>query len=190
MQRICFWRRLFVQLAAVVLLVMVNHLPAKAADRAAELQRFEAKIRPLLVSRCGKCHSGLKPKAGLDLSRVTGLMNGGRSGPVVVPGNPTGSLLMQAIRRQGKGRMPPDAPLDGAQILELVTWIKNGAVVPGAGDKGTRENGNTITRDDRDWWSFRSLAPGQVPSVPGDRWSRTPIDRYVLARLTQEKHLR
>jgi len=187
MQRICFWRRLFVQLAAVVLLVMVNHLPAKAADRAAELQRFEAKIRPLLVSRCGKCHSGLKPKAGLDLSRVTGLMNGGRSGPVVVPGNPTGSLLMQAIRRQGKGRMPPDAPLDGAQILELVTWIKNGAVVPGAGDKGTRENGNTITRDDRDWWSFRSLAPGQVPSVPGDRWSRTPIDRYVLARLTQEK---
>ncbi|MEE3283489.1 MAG: DUF1549 domain-containing protein, partial [Planctomycetota bacterium] len=187
MQRICFWRRLFVQLAAVVLLVMVNHLPAKAADRAAELQRFEAKIRPLLVSRCGKCHSGLKPKAGLDLSRVTGLMNGGRSGPVVVPGNPTGSLLMQAIRRQGKGRMPPDAPLDGAQILELVTWIKNGAVVPGAGDNGTRETGNTITSDDRDWWSFRSLAPGQVPSVPGDRWSRTPIDRYVLARLAQEK---
>ncbi|HAA52072.1 MAG TPA: hypothetical protein DCE43_20300, partial [Planctomycetaceae bacterium] len=90
MQRICFWRRLFVQLAAVVLLVMVN-LPAEAADRAAELQRFEAKIRPLLVSRCSKCHSGPKAKAGLDLSRVTGLMNGGRSGPVVVPGNPTGS---------------------------------------------------------------------------------------------------
>ena len=187
MQRGCFWRRLPVPPATFVLLVMVAQLPVESADRATELQRFEAKIRPLLVSRCGKCHSGSKPKAGLDLSRVAGLMSGGRSGPVVMPGNPTGSLLMQAIRRQGKGRMPPDAPLNGAQVLELVTWIKNGAVVPDAGDKGTRENGSAITKDDRDWWSFRPLAPGQVPTVSGDRWSRTPIDQYILARLTQEK---
>jgi len=186
-KRVCHWSRSTVPSVTFVLLGMVICLPAEAADRATELQRFEAKIRPLLVSRCGKCHSGPKPKAGLDLSRVAGLMSGGRSGPVVVPGNPTGSLLMQAIRRQGKGRMPPDAPLNGVHVLELVTWIKNGAIVPDAGDKGTRENGSTITRDDRDWWSFRSLAPGQVPTVSGDRWSRTPIDRYILARLTQEK---
>lgn len=186
-KRVCHWVRSTVPCATFLLVGLVARLPTVAADRSAELQRFEGKIRPLLMARCGKCHSGQKPKAGLDLVRVEGLMRGGRSGPVVVPGNPTGSLMVQAIRRRGKGRMPPKKSLDDVQILELVTWIKNGAIVPGAGDKGTRENGATITDDDRDWWSFRPLDPGQVPTVPGDRWSRSSIDRYILARLTREK---
>lgn len=181
------WIRSAVTCVAIALLGLVVQAPTEAAERSAELRRFEGKIRPLLVTRCGKCHSGPKPKGGLDLSRVEGLMSGGRSGPIVVPGNPTGSLLMQVIRRRGKGRMPPDAPLEESQILELVTWVKNGAVVPGADDKGTRKTGSTITGDDRDWWSFRSLDPGRVPVTPGDQWSRTPIDRYILARLTEEK---
>ena len=181
------WIRSAAACVAVALLGLVVQSPVEAAERSAELRRFEGKIRPLLVTRCGKCHSGPKPKGGLDLSRVEGLMGGGRSGPIVVPGNPTGSLLMQVIRRRGKGRMPPDAPLEESQILELVTWVKNGAVVPGADDKGTRKTGSTITGDDRDWWSFRSLDPGRVPVTPGDQWSRTPIDRYILARLTEEK---
>ena len=158
-----------------------------AADRAAELQRFERKIRPLLVKRCSKCHSGPKPKAGLNLVDAGLLMSGGRSGPAIVPGNPTGSLMVQVIRRRDKKRMPPDTPLEDPQILELVTWIKNGAVVPTAGDKGTRQPGGTITNDDREWWSFRALNPGPVPMVPSDRWSRSAIDRYILARLVEAK---
>jgi len=161
-----------------------------ATDRAAELQRFERKIRPLLAKRCSKCHSGPKPKAGLNLVDVGLLMDGGRSGPVIVPGNPTGSLLVQAIRRRGKKRMPPDAPLESGDVLELVSWIKNGAVVPvagGAGVAGKREPGGVITDDDRQWWSFRPLDPGVVPVVPGDVWSRSAIDRYILSRLLEEK---
>ncbi len=161
-----------------------------SADRAAELQRFERKIRPLLVKRCSKCHSGPRPKAGLNLVDVGLLMDGGRSGPVIVPGNPTGSLLVQAIRRRGKKRMPPDAPLESGEVLELVSWIKNGAVLPvagGAGVAGKREPGGEITDDDRQWWSFRPLDLGVVPVVPGDRWSRSAIDRYILSRLHEEQ---
>ncbi len=180
------WIRTAAVCVAVVVLGLAGSSSAAAAERSAELERFERKIRPLLVSRCGKCHSGQKPKAGLDLVRVRGLMAGGRSGPVVVPGNPTGSLIVQAIRRRGKKRMPPDAPLEGSQVLELVTWIKNGAVVPGVGGKGTRQDGDAITADDRNWWSFLPLDPGHPPAVSGDRWSRSPIDRYILARLVEE----
>ena len=158
-----------------------------AADRAAELQRFERKIRPLLVKRCSKCHSGPKPKAGLNLVDAGLLMSGGRSGPAIVPGNPTGSLLVQAIRRRGKKRMPPDVSLESGDVLELVTWIKNGAVVPVADGAGKREPGGEITDDDRQWWSFRPLDPGVVPVVPGDRWSRSAIDRYIQSRLHEEK---
>ena len=105
------WIRPAAACVVVGLLGLIVQSSVEAAERSAELRRFEGKIRPLLVTHCGKCHSGPKPKGGLDLSRVEGLMGGGRSGPIVVPGNPTGSLLMQVIRRRGKGRMPPDAPL-------------------------------------------------------------------------------
>ena len=157
------WIRSAATCVVVALLGLVVQAPTEAAERSAELRRFEGKIRPLLVTRCGKCHSGPKPKGGLDLVRVTGLMNGGRSGPVVVPGNPTGSLLMQAIRRQGKGRMPPDAPLEESQILELVTWsrmarLSRVRMTRGPGKPGARSPGTTVTGGRSGRW-IRDVCP-------------------------------
>jgi hypothetical protein len=160
---------------------------AEAAGRADELAKFEKRIRPLLIARCGKCHSGKAPKAGLDLLDVKRLMAGGRSGPVIVPGNATGSRLVQAVRRTGRGRMPPDKPLLDSQIVDLVTWVRNGAVVSGPLSGDRRRGGDRITEGDREWWSFRPVVAVPVPgSDSPDRWSRSPIDRFVLARLVEE----
>jgi hypothetical protein len=35
----------------------------------AQVAQFEAKVRPLLLAKCGLCHSGQSPQAGLDLSK-------------------------------------------------------------------------------------------------------------------------
>jgi hypothetical protein len=65
--------------------------PALAAPGEKEsMDFFEAKIRPILVERCYKCHSveSRKRKGELWLDSRAGLLEGGKSGPVLVPGDP------------------------------------------------------------------------------------------------------
>ena len=92
---------------------------------------FEKKIRPLLVERCQKCHSGTEPKGGLRLDSGESLLQGGESGLAVIVGKPEESLLMQAVRHQNGLKMPPDEKLTETQIVDLATWIQAGARWPG-----------------------------------------------------------
>src|SRR4051794_39227141 len=68
----------------------------------AELEFFEKKIRPVLVSSCYKCHSteGEKIKGGLLVDTRAALLKGGDSGPAIVPGDANKSLLIQSIRHE------------------------------------------------------------------------------------------
>ena len=61
---------------------------------------FEKQIRPILVQNCFQCHSGdpKKAKAGFVLDTQEGLRKGGKSGPVLDPGHPDHSLLIEAVR--------------------------------------------------------------------------------------------
>ena len=86
--------------------------PARANDAAtlgaAEQPFFEKQVRPLLIKHCYECHSsGAKTlKGGLHLDSRGGWMKGGDSGPVIVPGEPDKSLLIEAIRYESL-EMPP-----------------------------------------------------------------------------------
>src|SRR5262245_12180820 len=86
-------------LAAAVVAGLLGSAVAAAADPDGEAARhFEARIRPLFLERCARCHGPEKPKAGLRLDGPAGLAKGGTSGPVVRPGDPEHSLLIQAVR--------------------------------------------------------------------------------------------
>src|SRR6059058_2042734 len=79
---------------------------------------FEAKVRPVLVNSCVKCHGGEKASGGLRLDTRESLLKGGDSGPAVVVGKPDASLLVKAVRRhKDVEAMPPDKPLPGASVL-------------------------------------------------------------------------
>src|SRR5262249_45991175 len=43
--------------------------------------------------------------------------------------------------------------------------------------------GSDFTDQQRQFWPLQKLAPVDPPSVRDTRWVRTPIDRFVLARL-------
>src|SRR5712675_2264640 len=82
---------------AAIILAGFGHLagaaePEKHATTATEegLDFFEKQIRPLLVERCYECHSAesKKLKGGLRLDSREGVLKGGDSGPVVLPGKP------------------------------------------------------------------------------------------------------
>ena len=64
---------------------------------------FEKKIRPFLVDNCYKCHStAQKKKGGLLLDSRRLILDGGDTGPAIVPGDPANSLLIRLY-----GRMIP-----------------------------------------------------------------------------------
>lgn len=94
-------------------------------------EHFEKKVRPLLLAKCASCHGPEKIKGGLRLD-AAGIAKGGESGPVVVPGKPNESRLIQAVRQSGELKMPPNGKLKETEIADLVAWVKDGAVWPNA----------------------------------------------------------
>jgi len=79
-------------------------------------------VSPILVSKCTTCH-GPSAMGGLNLSTYEDMLNGGQSGPVVVPGESENSLLFNVQQAGGHpGQLSPEE-------LEVVqAWIDAGAV--------------------------------------------------------------
>ena len=97
----------------------------------AQLEFFEANIRPALVKYCYKCHSveAGDSRAGLLLDTRRGLLEGGDSGPAIVPGRPDESLLWEAINWDGY-EMPPSQKMPRDVIDKFEQWIEMGAPDP------------------------------------------------------------
>src|SRR5216110_769942 len=85
----------------------------------AEEEFFESKVRPVLAAHCLECHGTEKPKGGLRLDGRDAMLKGGEGGPVVVPGKPEESPLIEAIRYDGGVQMPPKGMLKGEEIAAL-----------------------------------------------------------------------
>ena len=115
------------RLRAILSLLAVLIQPA-VAQRPAE-PTFEAHIVPILESNCTVCHGEGSPQAGLDVRTRQDLLEGGNSGPALVPGIPVDSLLLQKV---ASGAMPMgDARLPDGDVDLIRRWIEAGAPVEG-----------------------------------------------------------
>lgn len=172
---------------------------AGAAQTAATASReglefFEKKIRPALEANCYMCHSsqGKKPQGGLALDTREGMLQGGASGqPAIVPGDPEKSLLLRAIHyTDAKLQMPPGEQLPNELIKDFEAWVKMGAPDP----RAAKAQPSTAAQaydfaEARKFWSLRPLHEPSLPAVKNPAWVRSPIDRFVLAKL-EEKNLK
>lgn len=77
-------------------------------------------LQPLFMQECGGCH-GPVPSAGLRLTDYASLMAGSQSGPVVVPGAPEQSRMLEVLAK-GHFAQPTDHQID-----LLTRWIASGA---------------------------------------------------------------
>ena len=104
---------------------------AQAAAATPEAEFFESKVRPILAGRCYGCHAETET-AGLRLDSRASLLEGGRSGPAIHPGDPAGSILLHAVQGiKGRMGMPPSGQrLESHQIEALEQWIGMGAPWP------------------------------------------------------------
>ena len=147
---------------------------------------FEAKIRPVLATQCGKCHASTaeKLRGGLRLDSREGLRQGGVSGPAIVPGNPDESLLIQAIRyRDEELRMPPKAKLPDAVVADFEAWVKMGAPDPRTGPDDAAARPPVNLARGKEFWSFRPPKRSLPPALKRADWSLGEIDRFLLAAL-------
>ena len=165
--------------------------PPATAEHAAQMAKgaelFNGGVGKLLADNCVKCHGGEKGvKGDLDLATRETLLKGGETGPAVVPGKSAESLLMKSIRHEEKGlKMPKKADkLPDSEIAKIAAWIDLGAPYgrPLVAGRVERDR-SKVTDEDRKWWSFQKLASTQPPAVKNQEWCRTPIDRFVLAKL-------
>ena len=162
-------------------------LPAVLAAQSAaasqeQIDFFENRIRPVLAQNCFACHTNSQ-MGGLRLDSLDGLLKGGKSGPAVVAGEPEKSTLIAAVRQTGEIKMPKNGHLTDAQIADLATWVKNGAVWP---MEVKSQSSAAIRPDQRKFWSFQPLAKPAPPKTKDTAWPANTVDRFVLAKLEKE----
>jgi hypothetical protein len=166
--------------------------PADFPDPAG-MQFFETKIRPVLADHCYKCHSAEANKAGklkgeLFLDNREGVLKGGEHGPVIVPGKPEKSRLIEAVGYADKDlKMPPKDPLSPEVVADLTKWVAMGAPDPRLGPVPLVKKGIDV-EEGRKYWAFQPLARVAPPAVKNAQWAHTDIDRFVL-KLQEEKGL-
>ncbi len=135
---------------------------------------FAIDVEPLLKAHCFQCHGADRTQGGLRLDNRAAMLQGGATGPAVVVGNSSKSLLTDRLLGQGgKPRMPLGfSPLTDRQIGAIRAWIDQGAPWP--------------ERSGRSHWAYMKPVRPKIPKVKSSLWVRNPIDSFVLARLEWE----
>ena len=136
---------------------------------------FNRDIRPILSEQCFACHGpdASKRKTKLRFDTEAGArIELGKGRFAIVPGDPERSEILRRLTSADTAvRMPPAyagrAALRADEIERIRRWIAQGAR----------------------WQLFWSFIPPQRPALPAvrdEKWVRSPIDRFILARLERE----
>jgi hypothetical protein len=157
--------------------------PAAGSFSPEAVEFFETRVRPVLAESCVRCHGEKKQSSELRLDSRKAALEGGASGPALVPGNPDESLLIQAIRQtHDEIKMPPREKLPEAALDALSSWVKMGA----PWSEGTIPTVATRDQSSRMHWAFQPVQVLDPPAVKEADWVATPVDAFILQRLEKE----
>jgi len=134
---------------------------------------YNRDVRPILAAKCFTCHGpdDAAREAELRLDTFEGATAKRDDGPAIAPSDPAASQMMaRLLTNDADLRMPPadsGEPLTDKQIAILKKWIASGA-------------------EYQKHWSLEPITRPSAPVLADDDWSRSPIDRFILARLQQQ----
>jgi WD40 repeat protein len=120
---------------------------------------FAKDVAPIFAANCAGCHASNVTMGTLDLDTFAGIQRGGHSGPVIVPGKSSESLLYLRIT----GAVTPAMPLNGKKLADgeigiIRKWIDAGAKPPAPGE----------------------VVAGRAPAIP-DIKPRAPVRPLISA---------
>lgn len=172
----CFPMRLPITLSTILLcgtLVVAEELTKTARDRAA--------IRMLFETRCVSCHGPDQQKGELRLDSPSGILSGGKNGPLINSENLDASLILKRVQGDASGpRMPlDDDPLTARELESLRRW----AVLGG----GLEPESTTVPVEPAGHWSYQAIRRPDQPQVQDHAWPHNAIDRFILYRLEQQQ---
>ncbi|MEZ6121153.1 MAG: DUF1553 domain-containing protein [Pirellulaceae bacterium] len=156
-----------------------NALLPEPLDRSVD---FVKDIQPLLKDRCFDCHVSGNEEGGLNLGIRQRVVEGGEHGPILIQGDSQHSRMIHMVAGlDDVARMPPDGegdPLTDQEVSLLRTWIDQGMPWPDGTDILDPRMEEAKTH-----WAFQPLHAVTPPDVQHDDWVRSPVDRFVLAKL-------
>ena len=156
--------------------LMSGSAPSPSADQDVD---FARDIRPILEANCNQCHGADQSMNGLRLDTREAALKGGQSGPAILPGDGSSSLLYRKIVGDAPGSpMPLTGSLPRDQVEMIRAWLDQGApwTQPIDGTGATRKK----------HWAYVKPVRPDLPTVKNPAWIRNSIDRFILARLEQE----
>jgi len=175
--RPAFRKPAFASLVCVLLTTLQVPLASPAADVAKVELTFEKDILPIIKAKCIRCHAGVEPKAGLNLTSTSALLSGGKSGAALRIRAAESSLLYEMVSSE---KMPPVGQKLTADEKGLIRkWINDGA--SGVSNAATIDRYDDVTTAVP--WSFRPPVRPVVPDVRNSDRVRNPIDSFVFRQL-------
>jgi mono/diheme cytochrome c family protein len=194
--RCCSW----LAVALIALGIFPNRIIAQAQQNArsvfdgtkgptfdsASLEFFEAKIRPLLVARCQRCHGPEKQEASLRLDSRASLLKGGDSDPAIVPHKPGQSLMIDAIHYGDTHQMPPKQQLPADEIALLEEWVRRGGPWPSNEivNPTVKTGAFDLQKRKLDHWAWKPIVAPAIPKPKDGSRATSAIDAFLLIKLT------
>jgi len=149
-----------------------------AADKEQTLT-FEKDILPIFRARCIRCHAGVEPKAGLNLTSPSSLLTGGTTGAALRIRAAEFSLLYEKV---SSGQMPPVGQKLTAKEKGLIRkWINDGA--EGVSNATTVNDSGDLTGAEH--WAYHPPVRPPIPTVRRTDRTRNPIDSFVVRSLEE-----
>jgi mono/diheme cytochrome c family protein len=164
---------------ATCLVVLSTPYSVLSASPAADAIDFDRDVKPIFTRSCVSCHGPQKQRSSFRLDRKADALKGGDLGRAVVPGKAADSPLIRYVSGTDPDvAMPPDSKkrLTATEVATLRAWIDQGAKWPDDGSESAAAE---------KWWALKPFTQPTPPKV-ADRWARTPIDAFVLAKLREK----
>ena len=109
-----------------------------------EKPNFQDDIIPVFEQSCNSCHNPDKARGGLDLTSMNGILAGGSSGEVALPGEPDNSLVYTLAARLQEPHMPPRGEkIEKSHLTLIHNWISQG-MLPTASGKPIKKKKSSV----------------------------------------------
>jgi hypothetical protein len=147
---------------------------------------FSKDVKPILESRCLKCHGPAMQLGKLDLHTREAAMKGSEKGPVIIENKPEESSLYKKIAGLEKPLMPMDGKLKPEEIAILKSWIAQGApwdaeltAAPAIQNNLSAMEEYTPPEAARKGWAFQKPAKAALPKTGDPGWDTHPVDAFL-----------